>query len=158
MRVSNLFEPYNQDHRSAARSAMGQVIDACHDAELGYATASDLVVQPLLKQLFADLGAQRHDFARILRAHALWLGVAPSQGQGVGGFIHRSWMEVRCAIDHGAAVSLLSECERGEHSALNKYEHALGIPMPDDLRRIMLDQVGDVRAAHARLDRMRGGS
>jgi len=158
MRVHNLFEPFNHDHRTAARSALGQVIDACQDAELGYAAASALVADPVLKRLFNDLGEQRHEFARILREHALWLGGAPAAAPGVGGFIHRTWMAIRAAIDHGAAVSLLSECERGEHSALNKYEHALGIPMPEDLRIIMLGQVADVRASHARLDHMRGGS
>ena len=156
MRIDQLFEPYHHHHQAAARSALGLVIDVCHDGHLGYAKAGEVVADGRLKELFALFSAQRRDFAKKLEEHALWVGGIPEAGPRVGGLLHRKWIEIRGTIEHGAAVTLLSECERGENSALARYEHALSIPMPEDLRLILLAQVREIRAAHDQLDRMRG--
>jgi uncharacterized protein (TIGR02284 family) len=63
-------------------------------------------------------------------------------------------MEVRSEIEHGAAAAVLAECERGEHAALARYDHALSIPMPEDLRQILLSQIVVVRETHDRMDAM----
>ena len=63
-------------------------------------------------------------------------------------------MQVRGKMERGAAVALLAECERGEHSALGRFEHALSVRMPEDLRLILLSQAAQVREANDRIGRM----
>lgn len=156
MRTAALFEKYDLNNRDAARSAIGDVIAVCREGELGYAEAAKDVRDPGLKELFKLFGDQRRIFADTLERHAVWLGGAPPATPRISGWIHRKWLDVRAGIEHGSAITLLAECERGEHAALAKYERALSIPMPEDLRSILLDQVAEIRAAHDKLDRMRG--
>jgi uncharacterized protein (TIGR02284 family) len=156
MRTAALFEKYDQNHRAAARSAIGDVIAVCREGELGYTEAAKDVRDPRLQELFKLFADQRRIFADALERHAVWVGGAPQATPRISGWIHRKWLDVRAGIDHGSAVTLLAECERGEHAALTKYERALSVPMPEDLRGILLDQVAEIRKAHDQLDRMRG--
>jgi uncharacterized protein (TIGR02284 family) len=155
MRTDALFENYDLNHRAAARSAIGDVIAVCREGELGYAEAAKDVYDPRLKELFTLFAEQRRIFAERLERHAIWVGGAPEPTPPISGWIHRKWLEVRAGIDHGNPVTLLAECERGEHAAVTKYEHALGVPMPNDLRDILLEQVAEIRRAHDQLDWMR---
>jgi len=157
MRTAALIEKYHHNHRAAARSALGDVIAVCREGELGYAEAAKDVAVPALQDLFKSFADQRRAFAETLEEHAIWVGGAPEGAPRISGWIHRKWLDIRAGIDHGGAVALLAECERGEHAALAKYERALGIPMPEDLRIILLDQMTRIREAHDQLDRMRGG-
>lgn len=156
MQTDALFEKYVHDHLPAARSAIGEVVAVCREGELGYAEAAKNVSDGALRELFQLLADQRHTFADVLEQHAIWLGGAPEQEPRLSGWIHRKWLDLRASIEHGSAVTMLAECERGEHAALTKYERALGIPMPEALRGILLEQVAEIRSAHDRLDRMRG--
>jgi uncharacterized protein (TIGR02284 family) len=155
MRTDALFENYDPNHRAAARSAIGDVIAVCREGELGYAEAAKDVHDQHLKDLFALFSEQRRLFADRLEKHAIWLGGAPEPTPRISGWIHRKWLDMRAGIDHGAAVTLLAECERGEHAAISKYERALGIALPTDLRDVLLEQVAEIRKAHDQLDRMR---
>jgi uncharacterized protein (TIGR02284 family) len=155
MRTDALFTKYDQHDRTAARSAIGDVIAVCREGELGYAEAAKDVREPRLKELFTLFAEQRRLFADRLERHAIWIGGAPEPTPRIRGWIHRKWLDMRAGIDHGSAVTLLAECERGEHAAITKYERALSVPMPEDLRDILLEQVAEIRKAHDQLDRMR---
>jgi uncharacterized protein (TIGR02284 family) len=155
MRTAALFKNYNHNHQPAALAALASIIDACRDGEHGYGQAAHDVNDPWLKGLFSEYANQRGGFASVLEKHFEQLGGAPEPRPTIAGRIHRKWLHVRSAIDKGGAVTLISECERGEHAALTRYEHALSIPMPEYLRPILLDQVSEIRRAHDQLDRMR---
>ena len=155
MRTAALLEKYDHNNRAAARSAIGDVIAICREGELGYAEAAKDVREPALQELFKLFADQRRVFADMLERHSIRLGGAPEATPRIRGWIHRKWLDMRAGIDHGNAVTLLAECERGEHAALTKYERALSIPMPEDLRIILLDQLAEIRTAHDQLDRMR---
>jgi uncharacterized protein (TIGR02284 family) len=156
MRTAALFEKYDHTHSAGARSALGDVIAVCREGELGYAEAAKDVRATALQELFKLFADQRRIFADVLERHVVSLGGVTEATPRISGWIHRKWLDVRAGIDHGSAVTLLAECERGEHAALAKYERALSIPLPDDLRTILLEQVAEIREAHDRLDRMRG--
>jgi uncharacterized protein (TIGR02284 family) len=155
MRTSALFENYNINHHSAALATLSSVVDACRDGAHGYGQAANDVHDPWLKELFAEYANQREEFAAVLEKHLEQLGAAGESRSSIAGRIHRKWLHVRSAIDHGSAVAMISECERGEHAALTRYEHALSIPLPPNVRQALLDQVGEIRRAHDKLDHMR---
>jgi uncharacterized protein (TIGR02284 family) len=156
MKTASLWATYSPEARGAALSALREIVDACRDGENGYGQAAQDVQDPRLKELFSIYSNQRRGFADAIERQFIALGGTPRQGKTLSGRIHRKWLEVRATIDHGGAVSMLAECERGENTARAKYEHALSIPMPDYLRDILLDQLAEIRLAHDQLDRMRG--
>jgi uncharacterized protein (TIGR02284 family) len=157
MRTSALWKNYNDNHRAAALSALERIIDACRDGERGYAEAAEDIQEPGLKALFGLYAEQRRKFAEALEEHFEHLGGERSPHPRIAGRIHRRWLDLRSTIDHGSAVGMLAECERGEHAARARYEHALSIPMPPRVRDLLLEQLGEIQRAHDELDRMRGG-
>jgi uncharacterized protein (TIGR02284 family) len=157
MRTSALWKNYNEDHRAAALTALDRIIDACRDGERGYAQAAEEVEDPGLTDLFGFYAEQRRKFADALEKHFDHLGGERPPRDSVAGRIHRKWLDIRSTIDHGGAVGMLAECERGENAARARYEHALSIPMPPTVRDLLIEQLGEIQRAHDDLDRMRGG-
>jgi len=158
MRSEALFQEYTDSHRPHVIAVVGEIIDACRDGERGYALASTDVDEPWLKRLFWQYSHQRAQFAGALEEQLGRLGARVEAKPTVGGWIHRKWLELRSTLDHRAAIGVLLECERGENAALAKYEHALASPLPRALQEMLLSQLGEIRDAHDRLDRMRGRS
>ena len=56
------------------RGVLHHLIEICKDGERGFRTAADHVSAPVLKTLFADLAAQRKQFAGELEPHLHRLG------------------------------------------------------------------------------------
>jgi uncharacterized protein (TIGR02284 family) len=156
MQTAALWKNYDKNHRPAALAALGDIIDACHDAERGYTHARDLIQDPRVKEIFASYAEQRRSFAEILDEWFELLGEKRPPRASIAGIIHRKWLDIRSVIDENAALAMLSECERGEYAAAKRYEHALGIPLPAPLRDTLLEQVAEIRRTHDELDRMRG--
>jgi len=158
MRSKALFQVYDDTHRGAAIGALKDIIEVCRDGEQGYAVAARDVQDSWLVQLFWSYSNQRARFAVALEYELQKLGAQADSKQTMAGWIHRKWLEVRTSLDHGAAIGVLLECERGENAARAKYEKALSIPLPQRVQEVLLDQLAEIRAAHDRFDHMRGGS
>jgi uncharacterized protein (TIGR02284 family) len=111
------------------REALHHLIDICRDGERGYRTAAEHVAHPNLKQLFADLAAQRRQFADELVPHLQRLGGAADGGSNAG-TLHRGWMVLKDLVPPHHDHTILAEAERGEHAALDAYENALAGMLP----------------------------
>jgi uncharacterized protein (TIGR02284 family) len=158
MRSEALFQEYDGSQRGQAVAALSAIIEVCRDGALGYARAAEDVRDPWLKQLFWDYSNQRRKFATALERELIALGGHSEPHLGMAGRIHRKWLEVRSSLEHGSALAMLLECERGENAARVKYEHALQVPMPTKTQDLLLAQLAEIREAHDRLDRMRGST
>jgi uncharacterized protein (TIGR02284 family) len=158
MRNEALLKHYNGSDREHAIAALRSVIEVCRDGERGYSSAADDVRDQWLRQLFWEYAAQRAMFARVLEKVLVALGAKIDPHPTVAGWIHRKWLDFRSSLEHGSPITLLLECERGENAARVLYEHALRVPLPPRVQDILLEQLGEIHAAHDRLDRMRGQS
>jgi uncharacterized protein (TIGR02284 family) len=158
MRNEGLFQEYDSPHRPAAIAALRSVIEVCRDGERGYLCAAEDVGDQWLRQLFWDYASQRATFATVLERELVQLGGRLEPRPTVAGWIHRKWLDIRATIEHGSAIAMLLECERGENAARVMYEHALDVPLPVNLQELLLAQLAEIHDAHDRLDRMRGGS
>jgi uncharacterized protein (TIGR02284 family) len=156
MHTASLWDNYDRNHRPAAMAALGDVIDACRDAELGYTHARNNVDDPRIKEIFAAYAEQRRSHAEVVETWFRLLGEERPPHTSLAGRIHRKWLDIRSSLDTESALAMLSECERGEHSAIRKYEHALSIPLPAPLRDILLGHIAEIRCVHDELGRMRG--
>jgi uncharacterized protein (TIGR02284 family) len=149
---------YEDGDRPAAIAALCSLIDVCRDGQRGYSYAAEVVEDRWLQQLFWDYAKQRASFADSLERAVLRLGGRVEPHPSVSGWIHRKWLDVRATLGAANAVAMLVECERGENAARVKYEHALSVPLPDNVQELLLAQLTLIQEAHDRLDRMRGGS
>ena len=98
------------------------------------------------------VGAFADQLQSLLQVYGHWI----TGGESFAGKLHRKWLDVRTAFDPKNAGAMLAECERGEWTALSKYEAAIEkMRWPSGAETILIDQLAAMREARARLDQMR---
>ena len=137
------------------RTVLNHLIEVCHDAERGFATAARMVKRPSLKRLFYSLAEQRREFARELLPYAQGLeGVAGADGSPLA-MLHRTWIRVKGRLARIPDRAVLEEVERGERVAVAAYDEAVHDRLPPDARGLIEAQDLGVRVAARRLKEQR---
>ena len=65
--------------------------------------------------------------------------------------VHRGWINIKSAVTGEDEAAVISECERGEDSAVEAYEEALETDLPNDVKVIVSRQFSQVKEAHDRI-------
>ena len=94
------------------------------DAHEGYAKAADLTESEGLKNFFTDNAAQRATFALELEGLLRQGNIEPRESGTLVGKMHQGWMALVAKVGD-CEKNLLSECLRGEQTALGEYQEAL---------------------------------
>ncbi|MEY2540215.1 MAG: hypothetical protein QOG67_3955, partial [Verrucomicrobiota bacterium] len=103
-------------------STINSLIETLKDGQEGFKQASEAVRDSHLKSLFSEFSLQRARFAGELQSEARNLGESePEEGGSASGAMHRAWIDLKSAITSGDDHAILSECERGEDSAIKEY-------------------------------------
>src|SRR5256714_6519101 len=109
-----------------AISTVNGLIETLKDGEKGFKEASEAVKDPQLRSLFQEYSQQRHRFATELQTQAKSLGESdPEKTSSTAGAMHRAWINLKSAVTSGDDKAILSECERGEDSAVHEYQEAM---------------------------------
>jgi uncharacterized protein (TIGR02284 family) len=108
------------DHASIA--LLNRLIGICKDGELGFRNAAEDVRSPACKNLFLAYARQRAQFASELQSLVTHLGGRPAREGSLAGLLHRGLMDLRAAVGERSLASVVSECERGEDTAVRAYE------------------------------------
>ena len=139
-----------------AISTINSLIETLKDGEKGFKEASEAVKDPQLKTLFQQYSQQRNRFASELQAEARTLGEGKSEkSSSAAGAMHRAWINFKSAVTSGDDKAILSECERGEDSAVNEYEEAMSDGLAGTAREIVPRQFTEIKSAHARVKALR---
>ena len=137
-------------------STLNSLIETLKDGEEGFKQAADGVVDLQLKSLFNEYSRQRARFANALQTQAQSLGESkPERSSSAAGALHRAWINLKSAVTSGNDHAILSECERGEDSAVKEYEKALNDDLSPSLREIVSSQYSEVKNAHDRIRNLR---
>lgn len=136
-------------------AALRELLDIAHDAAAGYQTAAAGVREPELAQLFRECAADRRQSVDALTDMLALYGVRALPHASFGGELHRGLIKIRAALADGQPSALLSECERGEQFALQHYERALTMKMPQAAASLLLDHAAMSRSARTAFERMR---
>lgn len=110
-----------------------------HDAAKGFTEAADQVKGEGYESLFRIGADERKRFADELATALSMSDVdAPTEGTALGAF-HRSWLNVRSALNGGDESVVLAEAIRGESALIDDYEEVLkeaaGSPLNPTLHR-----------------------
>lgn len=131
-------------------STLNGLIETCRDGQDGFEAAAEGVKDPELKSLLRAYSRQRAGFVGELRDEVRRLGGDPEASGSVAASLHRGWMGVKSAAT-GDDSSIITECERGEDSAVKTYSAALGRDLPAGVRPVVERQFAAVREAHDRI-------
>jgi len=137
-------------------STINGLIETLKDGEKGFKEAADAVKDPQLKSLLQEYSQQRHRFATELQSQAQTLGESePEKTSSTAGAMHRAWINLKSAVTSGDDGAILSECERGEDSAVHEYEEAMHDGLTGQMREIVSRQFSEIKSAHDRVKHLR---
>lgn len=130
-------------------SILNQLIETLKDGQYGFHVAAHDVKTPELKSLFEKFSLQRSQFVGELQQEAVRLGEKePEETSSAAGVLHRGWINLKSALAGGDEHAILSECERGEDSAVSTFQEALENDLPENIRDIVDRQYQAVKAVH----------
>jgi len=132
-------------------STLNGLIETCRDGQNGFKTAAEGVKNSELKQLFYGYSQQRAQYVGELQDEVRRLGGDPENSGSLSASLHRGWMDIKSAVTGGDDASIISECERGEDSAVKTYSAALGKDMPAGVRPVVERQFASIKQAHDRI-------
>ena len=135
-----------------AISTLNNLIETCKDGQNGFQAAADGVKNNDLKTLFHTYSRQRAEFAGELQAEVGRLGGDAEKTGSLAASPHRGWIDIKSAVTGEDENAVISECERGEDSAVRNYEDALREQdLPADVRAIVERQFAQIKEAHDRI-------
>ena len=132
-------------------STLNNLIETCKDGQNGFQTAAEGVKNSELKTLFHTYAQQRAQFAGELQAEVRRLGGDPEKTGSIAATLHRGWIDIKSAVTGEDENAVISECERGEDSAVRNYQDAINAGLPGDVRSIVERQYTQVKEAHDRI-------
>ncbi len=139
-------------------STLNNLIETCKDGQEGFRQASEGVKNSELKTLFLTYSQQRAQFAGELQNEVRQLGGDPETSSSTAGALHRGWINIKSAITGADEGAIISECERGEDSAVSNYTEALKGEVPGNLRDIIERQFAQIKEAHDRIRALESAS
>jgi len=137
-------------------NVLNSLIETCKDGQEGFRSAAEDVKNTALKSLFNELSIERGRFMTELQRLVGILGEEAESGGSVAGSLHRGWIDLKSVLSTGDEHAILSECERGEDSAVAEYRDALDHEeIPQSVRDVIRRQYLAVQEAHDRIRDLR---
>ena len=140
--------PTEHMDRDDVVSTLNGLIETCKDGANGFRTAADGVEDASLKRLFSSFAEQRAQFAVELERVVTGLGGDPADTGHIAGAVHRGWINLKAAVTGKDDGAVISEAERGEDFAKERYQAALEKTLPADVRAAVERQYMQVKEAH----------
>ncbi len=132
-------------------STLNNLVETCKDGQNGFRTAAEGVKNSELTALFNNYSQQRGQFASELQNEVRTLGGDPEKTGSTAAALHRGWINIKSTVTGEDEGAVISECERGEDSAVKAYEEALKQELPTNVRAIVETQFARVKEAHDRI-------
>ena len=136
-------------------STLNDLIEICRDGQNGFKEAAENVKNPDLKSFFNECSAERAQCVNELQLDVRRLGGDPQKTGSTAGALHRVWMDIKGTFTGKDDHAILSECERGEDSAVEAYREAIKLSLPLTIQQLLERQFQSVRQTHDRIKQMR---
>lgn len=129
-------------------STLNDLIETSKDGEEGFRQCADNASDPTLKSFLANraqsCAAAVLELQQLVRNH----GGKPETSSGIGGALHRRWVDVKSLLTGKDDKAVLEECERGEDYAKSSYQAALKKDLPPEIRSVIDKQYQGVLKNH----------
>ena len=134
--------------RNKTIDVLNGLIETCRDGQHGFLEASENISNGEFKSIFADVSLERARFVGELQQEVRALGGDPEDTGSTAAALHRAWIDIKGTFTGKDDQSILSECERGEDSAVAQYRDALKSELPSNLLEIVERQFEEVHRVH----------
>ncbi|NPC55480.1 PA2169 family four-helix-bundle protein [Caenimonas soli] len=135
--------------------ALNELLENARDGELGFREAAEHTKTPALSALFGRRAQDCREAAAELQEQIERLGGQVEQGGSVGGTAHRVWIQLRGLFGGASDETMLTECERGEDAALERYRKALKQNLPPEIHAMVQRQFEDAQRNHDMIKSLR---
>ena len=132
-------------------SQLNSLIEICKDGQQGFQQAAEKVNCNELRATLQECSRQRAEFAAALQGEVARLGVTPEKDGSVTGSLHRGWINLKTALTSNEDKAIISECERGEDSAVEAYQDALKAELLPNVQNLVSRQYQTVKATHDKI-------
>ncbi len=136
-------------------STLNDLIETSKDGEEGFRSCADNTGDPQLKTFFSNraqnCAAAAIELQDLVRAY----GGDPETSGGLGGALHRRWVDIKALVTGKDDKTILKECERGEDVAVTRYRAALEKNLPMDARAMIERQYQGVLQNHDQVKSLR---
>jgi uncharacterized protein (TIGR02284 family) len=129
-------------------STLNDLIETSKDGEAGFRTCAEDIRDPQLKKLFLNRAQSCATAAAELQQLVRTYGGDPETSGGLGGALHRRWVDIKSTISGHSDEAVLAECERGEDVAVRSYRNALEKSLPSEVRALVERQYQGVLKNH----------
>lgn len=136
-------------------SHLNNLIETCKDGQKGFQEAAEKVHCNELKAELQSYSRQRAEFAAALQSEVARLGVEPEKSGSMAGAIHRGWINLKTALTSNDDQAVISECERGEDSAVAAYQDAMKADLAPQVTALVSKQYQSVKQAHDKIRDLR---
>ena len=131
-----------------AADRVNDLVTFLYDGAKGFQLAAENVQNPTFKTGLQNFARQRENFIAELKPLVATRGERPEDSGSTMGAIHRGWINLRNSLTTGDHA-ILSECERGEDSAVEKYRDLIESPkITAQFRQVLQRQYDEVKRAH----------
>lgn len=136
-------------------STLNDLIETSKDGEDGFRTCAEDASDPMLKTFFSNraqaCSAAVIELQDMVRAY----GGDPERSGGLGGALHRRWVDIKALVTGQDDKAVLRECERGEDVAVASYRRALEKNLPVEVRALVERQYQGVLQNHDQVRSLR---
>jgi uncharacterized protein (TIGR02284 family) len=139
----------------ALTSTLNNLIEICLDGYEGYMQIARGVKLQLFRALFESYTEQRDQFVGELVSLMIAQGDKPTDRGNVPGALRPGWGNVRTVASAGNASMILAKCEQAETAAIEAYEYALSVGLPQEVRDVVERQYNNILRARALIGDLR---
>ena len=137
------------------RSLLNELIETCNDGEQGFIRAAEDVKEGNLKAVFTECAGRCRNAASELQTLVRNAGGTPESTGSIKGAIHRGWMDLKTKFTSRDSLAVLEEVERGEDYAKARYNQALTMDLPSNIRAVVQRHYDGAVANHDRVRNLR---
>jgi uncharacterized protein (TIGR02284 family) len=138
-----------------AIDTLNTLIEVNQDANAGYMRASEGIPSAAFTQGLQRFAHQHEKYISELTNLVIGFSGEPASERPATGEMHHAWMNIDAAVGEGGHDGILTECERGETTAMLTYENALEQGLPDNAREIVVRQYDEISQVRGELQKMR---
>jgi uncharacterized protein (TIGR02284 family) len=136
-------------------ATLNDLIETSKDGEEGFHSCADGTDDARLKAFFSNRAQSCAAAVIVLQDLARAYGGDPQTSGGLGGALHRRWVDIKSAVTGHDDKAILNECERGEDIAVTSYRRALDKNLPPDVRTTVERQYQGVLQNHDQVKSLR---
>jgi uncharacterized protein (TIGR02284 family) len=129
-------------------TALNELLENARDGELGFLEVAEHTRTPALSALLVRRAENCRKAAAELREQIERLGGEVAEGGSMGGAAHRAWIRIRGLFGGASDEAMLTESERVEDDALERYRKALKQNLPPEIHSVVLRQFEGAQRNH----------